>query len=102
GLARTRHDGVEWSSVEEPIETVYAFIAKTHRGNIRRAILRARAIAEDELCRGVAQDEMNGRARKLEAHRHGDEARPHDAVIRSKKICAVGRGRSSSVTSTQS
>src|SRR4029077_18884262 len=90
GLARTRHDGVEWSSVEEPIETVYALIAKTHRGNIRRAILRARAIAEDELCRGVAQDEMNGRARKLEALRHGDEARPHDAVISSKKFGAFG------------
>src|SRR5215468_8582372 len=88
-LARTRHDGVECSSVEEPIKTVRAPIAETHRGYIRRAVLRTRAIAEDELCPGVAQDEMNGRARKLEAHRHGDEARAHDAVIGTEIFGAI-------------
>src|ERR1700761_7766229 len=44
---------------------------------------------------------MNGRARKLEAHRHGDKARPHDAVISSEKFGAIGGENGNAISAPQ-
>ena len=48
-------------------------------------------VAEHELRSGIAQDEMDGLARKLEVHRHRDEAGAHDAVIGGDVFGAIGR-----------
>ena len=47
-------------------------------------------VAEHELRAGIAQDEIDGLARKLEVHRHRDQARAHDAEIGREILGAIG------------
>ena len=85
-----RKNGLEIAAVEEAIETVGSGPVETHGRNICRAVLRARFIAQDELGAGVAQDEINRWARKLEADRNRDEAGAHDPVVGREIFGAVG------------
>ena len=52
----------------------------------------ARAVSQNTSSRaGIAQNEMDGLARKLEVHRHRDEAGAHDAEIGGEIFGAIGR-----------
>src|SRR5258708_27647902 len=73
------------------IDRLGAFTAETDQGQVRRTVGEAFRIAEHEPGAGILHDEMDSLARKLEIHRHRDEAGAHDAVIRREILGAVGR-----------
>ncbi len=89
-LVRRRHNGVERPGIEEAVETRLAGVAEAHRRHILRTIRATRHVAEHELHPGILDDELDDSARELEVHRHGDQARPHDAEIGGEIFGAVG------------
>ena len=91
GLARLRDHGLELARIDETVEAGAALLAEDDGRHILRRILEARAVAEHELGAGVLDDEMDGLLRKPVVHRHGDEARAHDAEIGGDEFGAVGR-----------
>ena len=89
-LVRRRHDRVERTLIDEGVEAVGAVGAEIDDRQIGRAIGAPRRIAEHELRAGILDDEMDGLLRKLEVHRHRDEAGAHDAEIGREIFGAVG------------
>ncbi len=87
-LALARGRGVERSGIDEAIEAVGA--AELHAGEMLGHVGPARAVAEHQPRPGISQDEVDGGAGELEVHRHGDEARAHDAVIGRQILGAIG------------
>ena len=61
----------------------------------------ARRIAEHELGAGIAQNEMDGVARKLEIHRHRDQPGAHDAVISGEIFGAIERQERDAIAALQ-
>ena len=82
--------GVEAPGIEEAIEAVGSIAAEMNRRQVGWNVRAARRIAEHELRAGIAEDEMDGLAGKLEIHRHRNQARAHDAVIGREIFGAIG------------
>src|SRR5712692_1381149 len=66
------------------IEAGGSIIAELHAWKTLGSIARALLVAEQELCAGILQDEMNAVAGKLEIHRYRNETGAHDAEIGSE------------------
>jgi hypothetical protein len=90
-LTRRRDDRVERSLVQERIKAVGTLGAERDDRQIARTILAALRIAKHELGAGILDDEVDGLLREFEIHRHGDEARTHDAVVGREIFGAIGR-----------
>ena len=97
-FVRRRIDRGERSWIEQGVEIG----AERDAWDIRRTLLRTLRVAEDEPGIGVAQDEMDGRARKLEIRRHRDQAGAHDAVIGRKIFGAIGGQYRDAIAAPQS
>src|SRR3954471_18779243 len=91
GLAIMRLDGLEAPGVEETIKTVASIAAEMNRWQVGWNVRAALHIAERQLRAGIAEDEMDGVAGKLEIHRDRNQARAHDAEIRGEVLGAIGR-----------
>ena len=85
-LVGLRNDRVEGAGIEERVEAP----AKIDTRKVCRTICAPLRITEHELGVGVAQDEMNCLLRKLEIHRHRDQARAHDPTIGREIFRAIG------------
>src|SRR5262249_62018738 len=55
-------------------------------------------ITEQQLCPGIAENEMNGGARKLEAHRHSDKTGAHNTEISRNEFHAIGGENGNSIS----
>jgi hypothetical protein len=100
-LGRCRHDRFEWAGIEEGIEALGPFSAEADGRKPGQAILPARHVAEHELGAAIRQDVMDRLARKLEVHRHRDQAGADDAVVGGEIFCAVGGKNSDAVAARQ-
>src|SRR5271165_2536785 len=88
--------------LDKTIEAVGSAVAELNVWEIVGRLARSRLVAEQKLCAGIAQDEMNGVAGKLEVHRHCNEAGAHDAEIGSEIFHPIGGKDGNAVAARQS